>query len=392
MRNYFFSADDPLTEYRKSDFTFVASVILLFGLGLFSLFISSQQYAERMFGNPFYFVKRQLVSIALGFAGFVFFATLHIKRIRKVLPFVVLVALILCVLTFVPGISVERNGARRWIRLPLSFTLQPSEFAKFAIVLFLANLFDKQAAIQNPNEKSVLPAVIGIVVFSVLIVLQKDFSTAVFLFGIGIALFFVTGSKLAWFFPSLILIIPALVLLIVQEPYRIERIIAFLKPTEGLRTYNYQSIAAKRAISSGNIWGLGIGSALNFVHAIPEVQADYIFAGWAEAMGFVGVALYFLLLTVFSYRAFRIALHCKNRFAAFASFGFALVIFLQSLMNTAVVAGLLPTTGIPLPFFSLGGSSIVVTFLMCGFLVNTSRLTSDGDADENMVIKKGDEQ
>ncbi|MBQ9494428.1 MAG: cell division protein FtsW [Treponema sp.] len=377
MDEYVFLADKPIEAYRKSDVGFVACMILLCGIGIFALFVCSQNYAQRMFGNPYYFIKRQLVSIAIGFAGFIIFASLNMKIIRKLIPFIVLGTLVLCVLTFVPGISVERNGARRWLRMPFAFTLQPSEFAKFAVVLFLANLFDKQSRIENPAEKSVLPAVAGFTLFSVVIILQRDFSTGVFVFLIGLIMFFASGAKLTWFFPALLLIIPTVIFLILQEPYRIERIIAFLRPMEGVRTYNYQSIAAKRAISAGGFWGAGIGSGLIWINTIPEVQADYIFAGWTEAMGFFGVIMYFALLCAFAWRGYASSFSCMNRFAALASFGCVTIIVLQSLVNTAVVCGALPTTGIPLPFFSLGGSSIIITLSMCGFVVNASRCTED---------------
>jgi cell division protein FtsW len=384
MDDYRFLADTPVEEYHKSDIGFLVSVILLCGLGIFTLFFCSQNYAQRMFGNPFYFVKRQLICIVVGLAGFVLFASLQMSVIRKLLPYIVVGTFILCLLTFVPGISIERNGARRWLKMPFSFTLQPSEFVKFAVVLFLANLFDKQSHTVNPEERTVLPAVTGLFVFSFLVFLQKDFSTSVFIFAIGFIMFFESGAKLTWLPPALILIIPAVVLMVMQEPYRIERIIAFLRPDEGIRTYNYQSIAAKRAISSGGFWGAGIGSGLTWINSIPEVQADYIFAGWTEAMGLFGVVIYFVLLGIFAWRGYRSSFMCQNRFASYASFGCVTMIVMQSFMNCAVVCGALPTTGIPLPFFSLGGSSIIMTFMMCGFVVNASRYNADEDGDESV--------
>ena len=158
-----------------------------------------------------------------------------------------------------------------------------------------------------------------------------------------------------------------------------ERIIAFLNPTEKQQTSNFQSLAAKRAISSGGLLGAGIGTSLVQSNSIPEVHSDYIFASWSEAMGFFGVLAYFSVLVLFAARGTIIALHCTNRFAAFASFGFVFSIVAQSLMNCGVVCGLLPSTGIPLPFFSLGGSSIIVTLAMCGFVLNASRANTENE-------------
>ena len=157
------------------------------------------------------------------------------------------------------------------------------------------------------------------------------------------------------------------------ERYRIKRILGWIHPDQFNSTLNYQARAAKTAISAGGIWGSGIGSGLVKINSIPENQADYIFAGWAEAMGFVGVTAYILLLLFFAWRGYKSAMNCNDRFSSFAGFGCVSVIFMQSIVNIMVVCGLLPSTGIPLPFFSLGGSSIIVTLAMCGFILNTSR-------------------
>ena len=301
------------------------------------------------------------------------------KTIRRTLPVFVMGVLFLCLLAFVPGIGIEKKGAVRWIRLPFISSFQPSEFVKFAVVLYLANLFDKQACIVDPHERSVFPAVLGLVVFVTVVFMQKDFSTGIFVFSVGVVLFFVTGAKLSWLIPFSMLAIPVTFLMIALEPYRMNRLIAFLRPSEDLQGINYQSFAAHRAINAGGFWGRGIGSNLTKLNGIPEIQADYIFAGWAEATGFLGVLLYFALLVSFVVCAYRIALTCKNRFGAIGAFGCATVIFVQSLLNCAVVGGVVPNTGINLPFFSSGGSALMVTLAMCGFIVNASRMEFDTD-------------
>ena len=220
--------------------------------------------------------------------------------------------------------------------MPFSFTLQPSELVKFALILFLANLFDKQSSIERLEDRSVLPCVIGVLFFVALILMQKDFSTSVFIFGICLLMFLVSGMKVTWLIPLSILAIPTMILLVTLEPYRVERIIGFLKPEEGIHTFNYQSNAAKRAISAGGFWGTGIGTGLVQSNRIPEVQADYIFAGWAEAMGLIGVIAYFVLLGFFAWKGIKIALTCENRFASYGTFGCVAAIVLQSLMNCEI--------------------------------------------------------
>ncbi|MBQ9239299.1 MAG: cell division protein FtsW [Treponema sp.] len=380
MDSYQFAAERPLERYRKSDAGVLACIIMLCGLGIFTLIISSQHYALRVFNDQFYFVKRQLVMLGIGTAMMIFFAALPIKTIRRLLPFIVIGTLVLCILTFIPPLAVERNGARRWIRMPFGFTLQPSELAKFAVVLFLANLFDKQASIVDAAERSVMPAVIGLTVFVALIFAQKDFSTGVFILLVGILLFFVSGMRLLWLLPFSPLAVLSLCLLIALEPYRMERIIGFIRPDINILTYNYQSVAAKRAISAGGFLGTGIGSGIEWSRRVPEVHADYIFTGWTEAMGFAGVLLYLCVLFLFAWRGYRASFMARNRFAAYGAFGCVSMIVVQSLMNIGVVCGVLPVTGIPLPFFSLGGSSILVTLMMCGFIINVSRNDPNEDA------------
>ena len=373
MNQYDFYAHKPSANYHKSDIWFLISVLLLWGLGMFTIFVCSQGYAARFFNNDsFYFVKRQLVCSVAGIVLFIAFLLLDMETIKKLVMIMVLVTLVLCLLTFIKPLSIEKNGARRWIRLPLNFTFQPSELVKFTLVLYLASYFDKLNE-DVSGEKDVLPCV-GIFLSMVILVLfQKDFSTSVFLTCIGILMFFVAGAKLKWIIPFLIIAIPVVIIIVASETYRLERIIGFLKPSENIQGINYQATASKAAISAGGVWGSGIGRGLSKLNSIPEVQADYIFAGWSEAMGYIGVLAYIVLLLLFAWRGYKAAFSCPDRFAAYGCFGCVSVIVVQSIVNLMVVCGLLPSTGIPLPFFSVGGSSIIVTLAMCGFILNASR-------------------
>lgn len=382
-----FYANKPVENYHKVDIWLLISILLLWGLGIFTLFICSQAFAEKMFHNSMYFVNRQLICSLFGFVLFITFLFVDMSSIQKVVSIIVLVSIVLCLLTFIPPLSVEKNGARRWLKMPFNFSFQPSELIKLAVVLFLANYFDKQSELEDPEEKTVFWAVIGFVLMFVLVFLQKDFSTGVFIFIVGFLLFFASGAKLTWIIPFSIVAIPALFLMISLEPYRLERIIGFLRPDEFANGVNYQILQAKRAISAGGFWGNGIGAGLVRINSIPEIQADYIFAGWTEAMGLFGVIVYIALLGFFAYRGFRTALLCPRRFDSYAAFGCVSIIVLQSLVNCAVVCGLFPTTGIPLPFFSLGGSSIIVTLAMAGIILNSSRC----EEKNNRKVNKSDD-
>lgn len=378
MGDYTFNINRPASKYSKSDYSFLVAVIFMLGFGLFTLYFCSQSAGSRFFNDSFYFVRRQLICILVGLGGFLVFSLVPMEQIKKAIPAILAVTIILCICTYIKPLSVERNGARRWIKIPFGgFTLQTSEVVKFTLVIFLANFFAKYNSKPEDDDKSVLGAV-GIMLLLVGFVLtQKDFSTSVFLYFFACGFFWCCHTKVKWFWFVSFIVVLLFVFYVVNQRYRIERIISFLNPTEDLANGNFQSMSAKRAISSGGFWGTGIGSNLVQSNRIPEVQTDYIFASWAEAMGLAGVICYFCMLIFFTMRGLKIAFECDDMFASYGSFGFVSMVVLQSLVNVAVVCGALPSTGIPLPFFSSGGSSVIVTLCMCGFVVNASRCDSE---------------
>lgn len=378
MAEYNFVPERSSEIYRKSDTSFIISVILMWGIGMFTLLICSTNYAKSTFDDAFYFFNRQLVASFVGFAGLLFFAICPLNKIRKMLPVLCLVTVVLCLMTFIPGIRAERDdGAHRWIKMPF-FTFQPSEILKFMVVLFLANFFDKYCRKEDDAEdKTVSPAVVALVTCVFIVIAQKDFSTSLFILVLGLFMFFMASAKMMWLLPFCVLAVPAIILAIFTEQYRVNRIAAYINPDKFPQSFNYQVNWSKRAITEGGFWGQGIGDGLKKLNNIPEIQSDYIFAGWTEAMGLIGVIVYFVLLILFTYKAVRIALKCPDRFSAFSTFGCVAIIFFQSMLNIGVVSGILPSTGIPLPFFSSGGSSIIVTLCMCGFIINASKCDSD---------------
>ncbi|MGI5173363.1 cell division protein FtsW [Treponema sp. OMZ 840] len=377
MSRYSVFPQKPVVNSRY-DVGFIACIVILLGLGLVTLYITSTDYATRIFNNPLYFVKRQAIGIAVGLVFLFMLSWIDLDIVRKLLPFIVIAVFVLCFFPFIPGIGIKRNGASRWIRVPFFVTFQPSEAAKLAVVLFLSNLFAKKHdRLDNPSV-SLYPAAVGVFAFVLIVFLQDDFSTAVFILITALCMFFIVGIKIHWFMIFILLTACISVLFIFDEPYRANRVIAFLKPELDINGLNYQIRVSRRAVSAGGFWGQGIGGVQR-INAIPEVQADFIFAGWAEAMGLVGVIIYLCLLSFFAWKAFSIAFKCTDRFRSLCAFGCALIIVLQSLINIAVVSGALPATGIPLPFFSSGGSSMLITLCLCGILINISRYKNAED-------------
>lgn len=385
MGDYTFSIDKPVESYNRSDNSFLVSVIFMLGFGLFTLYFCSQASGAKFFGDSFYFVRRQIICILAGGAGFLVLSLVPMETIRKMIPALLFITIILCICTYIKPLSVERNGARRWLKIPFGgFTLQTSEVVKFTLIIFLSNFFEKYSSKPDSEDKSVLGAVAVMVLLVGFVLTQKDLSTSVFLYFFACGFFWCCGMKVRWFWFLSFIVMLLFCFYVLNQQYRIERIISFMNPNEGLTAGNFQSMSAKRAISAGGFWGAGIGSSLVQSNKIPEVQADYIFASWAEAMGLGGVIIYFCILGFFALRGLKVAFECTDRFASYVSFGFISMIVLQSLVNIAVVCGALPTTGIPLPFFSSGGSSEIFSLCMCGFVLNASRCNSEN---ENDVVK-----
>jgi len=362
----------------RVDVSFILIVVALTGLGLATLYSGSVAYAGRLFGDPLYFVRRQLLNVAVGIVALVVLSLIDLEFIRRQLPRLVLATFILSVLPFLPGIGVTKNGAARWFVVgPLTF--QPSELVKLVLVIFLANLFAKKHNRLDEVRVSVVPAACMSSLFAGIVYLQNNFSTAFFILAISLTMFFVAGVSISWFLKLCAVALPFLALMVLTKEYRMERVMSFLHPERDPLGAGYQVNAALEALSVGGFWGRGIGNGIRKISSIPEVQSDFIFAVWAEEMGFIGVLAYFALIVAFAARGLIISLRARDRFRSYLGIGCTAVIFYQSIMNCAVVARVFPATGVPLPFFSSGGSSILITLCLCGLIINVSRRGREGE-------------
>lgn len=375
-RNVFIAEMNKTPE--RFDIPLIMLIVLLCGIGFITLYSGSIAYAERLFNDPLYFIKRQAVNLGVGIVAFLFFASINLELLRKNLPKIVIFTLILSMMPFLPFIGITKNGASRWIGLG-SFTFQPSELVKLVLVLFLANLFAKKHDRLNEPDVSVYPAAVMSFVFIFLVYLQNDFSKSIFILTTALTMFFIAGVDIKWFVKLCVLSIPFVALMILTKEYRVERVMSFFHPSHDPLGAGYQVNAALDALTEGGFWGRGLGNGIKKISSIPEVQSDFIFAVWAEEMGFFGVCLYFLLLISFSVRGFWVSLKCNDRFRSLLGFGCTAVILFQSLMNCGVVVRVFPATGIPLPFFSSGGSSLLITLCLCGFIINVSRWKTEGE-------------
>jgi len=363
-------------EKPKTDHLLVASVLFLAGLGLVTLYSSSYAFAERFFGDGLYFISRQALLGVAGLFLFFIFSVVDLELLRKFIKPLVLGGIVLCVLTFVPGIGVNKNGAARWIGFG-SFTYQPSELVKLILPLYLAHYFEKKRDGINNLSKGIIPPALITGVFFVLIFLQNNFSTAVFLAFNALFIFFLAGVRFRYFFSALFMFLPTATILVLKKEHRIRRFLSYIQPDFEPQGAGYQVNSSVLSISSGGFWGKGIGQGTRKIASVPEIHSDFIFSSFAEEMGFLGVMFFFVLFAIFAVRGYVDSMNNEKPFNRLLGCGLVTMIVSQVLLNIAVTAGALPATGVPLPFFSAGGSSLATTLVMAGLVVNVSRTSKN---------------
>ncbi|MDR2596208.1 MAG: putative lipid II flippase FtsW [Treponema sp.] len=350
---------------------FYLCVILLFGTGLVTLYSASYAFALRFFGDGNYFIIRQLIFGGAGIVLFFIFSKINLEKFRKFIMFFIGLAAFLCILTLIPGIGVERYGASRWIEIA-SFSYQPSEMVKFVLPLYLSHLLDKKAGNLDNFYSGILPPVLITGLFFGLIYIQNNFSTAVFIVFNAMVIFFLAGMRYRYFLAALAMIMPAAVLLVFTKEHRVRRLVSFIKPEWDPLGAGFQVNASRDAIISGGLWGKGIGEGTRKIASIPEIHSDFIFSAYVEETGFIGIILFFAILTAFAFLGYRAAWKCESLFGRLLAASLTTIIVSQVLLNIAVVSGALPATGIPLPFFSAGGSSLATTLICAGLIANVA--------------------
>jgi cell division protein FtsW len=354
------------------DHVLIASVFLLTGIGLVTLYSASYAFGVRFFKNGLYFISRQIAYCGLGMGLFLIASRFPLELLRRLIPSFVLGAILLCLLTFVPGLGVMKNGAVRWISLG-SYTYQPSELVKVILPLYLAHIFDKKQERIEALASGALPPVLITGLFFILIYMQNSFSTAIFIALNGLFLFYLVGIRIRYFIGAALILLPLSGLLILSESYRLLRLLSFIWPNWEPQGAGYQVRASLLTISSGGFLGKGLGQGTRKIASVPEIQSDFIFSSYAEEFGYLGILLFFLLFAIFTIRGYRAAMRAEDGFRRLLAAGLVTMISSQALINIAIVGGILPATGIPLPFFSAGGSSLATTLLAVGLIANVSR-------------------
>ncbi len=361
------------TDFQKSKFDkqFFYLILGLVVVGLVFVADISAPQALNYFNDRFYFLKQQVVSVAIGLVAMLVVSKIHYSFWAKIAVPLFVVSIILLLVVLIPSIGLEALGARRWIVIgPINF--QPSEIIKLSLALYLAKIASTKNLLSVSDRKP-LAYFIPLVLCCGLIMLQPDLGTTLVVGIIGITQIFASGIPLLYFLVSLVVGLVGVATLILVSPYRRDRLMTFFEVTKDPLGKGYHIRQILLALGSGGLFGLGIGQSRQKYLFLPEASTDSIFAAISEEVGFVGSFVLILIFAIFIFKAFKIASNAPDQFSKILAVGITAWIGGQTLLNIAAMTALTPLTGIPLPFFSYGGTSLSMILVSCGILLNISR-------------------
>jgi cell division protein FtsW len=361
----------------KKDLRFFLSIVgILTLIGFVFIYSASSVYALEKFGSSFYFIQRQAFYLIAAFIGFMLFALLPKKILRKFTPIFFALSLILTFLTLFPNLGLKLHGSSRWLYFG-NFTIQPSEILKLFLFLYIGFFLERKQKRLKSFAYSYLPFLTILGITFVVLLKQPDFGSVVTIFLTSLILFFVAEFNFIHLLFTVLVSIPAIIYLIYSKSYRLNRILIFLNPWSDPQGRGFQIIQSLIAIGSGQFWGVGISNSAQKFFYLPMQHTDFIFPIIAEEIGLIGSVIILLLYFFFLYFGIRIALKLKTLFGFFTTLGFVILISLQAAVNLMVSCGLLPTKGLGLPFISYGGTSLVSLYCMIGLIANFTRWEED---------------
>lgn len=349
----------------------IISFFALSIIGVIMVYSASMIWAMYKTGSSEYFLTRQLIFFLLGLAAYFFIVKIDASIYQKKKNIIILIAFVLLILVLIPGIGIVRGGARSWIGFG-DFSFQPSEYVKLAMIIFTANYLEKNKE-DITKLSTLLPILMVVILIFGLIMLEPDFGTGFILTLTILAMILISGIKKRYTFMALIAGILVFLVLIISAPYRLQRIFAYLDPYEDPLGSGFQIIQSLYAISPNGFFGRGLFKSFQKYYFLPEPQTDFIFAIIVEELGFIGGIFIIILFIILFYNGLLIAIRAKTLFQTYLASGIIFSIFIQFFINIGVVIGLLPVTGVTLPFLSYGGSSLIMNFIMMGILVNISK-------------------
>jgi cell division protein FtsW len=358
-------------EHMPYDFVLLIPTLLLLAIGLVATFSASSLLAEHRLGDGYFYLKRQGAFCLLGLCFMILAKNTPPGVFGRMVYPLLGVSLALLVLLFIPGFGVKVGGACRWIRVA-GFSFQPSELAKLALAFYIAYSLSRNGGDIGSFFRGLLPHLVVAGAFMGLIVLQPDLGTTVIIGSWLLIVLFVGGVKVFHLLGLLLLSLPLLVYLVLKADYRLKRWWAFLNPWDDPQGLGFQIIHSFLAFGSGGILGVGLGNSKQKLFYLPEPHTDFILSIVAEEMGLAGFAAIVILFGIVVVRGIKIALSAPDLYSTYLAFSISLFMGLQVLVNMGVVLGLLPTKGLTLPFISYGGSSLVISLIGIGILLNIS--------------------
>lgn len=357
---------------KQIDKVLFISIIMLSLFGLIMIYSASSIWSEYKFNDSFHYLKYQAVFLMIGIIVMIMFSKIDTKLYYEKSNKILLVCLILLVLVLIPGIGSVRNGSRSWFGIG-PFGIQPSEAAKLGLIIFTSKYLTNSNKFLKSYKQGVFPILgITLLIFG-LIMLQPDLGTGLILVTSIISLLFIAGVNMKFFLYMGFLGLIGVVVLIIIAPYRMDRITSFIDPWSDALGTGFQIIQSLYAIGPGGLLGVGFSNSIQKHFYLPEPQTDFIFSIIAEEFGVLGAFIVVGLFSIILIRGIKIALSTKDQFSKYLAFGMVFQIIFQTIMNLMVVIGLIPVTGVTLPFLSYGGSSLLISMVSMGILLNISR-------------------
>ena len=350
---------------------FIDTIVLML-FGLLMIYSSSSIWAEYKFGNSLHFCIYQGAFIIIGIILMIFLSKIPVSFYYKNATKLLIISVILLGLVLIPGVGIIRNGSRSWFGIG-GFGIQPSEFAKLTLIIFTAKYLERSNKFLKDYKKGVFPILLILMLVFGLIMLEPDFGTGMIIVVSIIALLFISGVNMKFFFILGGIGIVGIIVLIMIAPYRMDRITSFLNPWSDPLGTGFQIIQSLYAIGPGGLLGMGLFNSRQKHFYLPEPQTDFIFSIISEELGVLGVIIVVSLFVFLLYRVVKISLKCENKFSKYLSFGLIFQIIIQTVLNLSVVIGLIPVTGVTLPFLSYGGSSLLISSISIGIILSISR-------------------
>jgi len=354
------------------DMVLFTTVAVLVAIGLVMIYSASSATAFATFRDTAYYAKRQAAWLIVAIVAAVLAYRIDYRKLKTIAPPLAGIAFVLLAAVLVPHVGAMSGGARRWLGVG-AFSFQPSEFAKLALVIFIAAKLSGLGEGVRSLVRGVAPVLLVTALLAMLILFEPDMGTASILVFTGFAMLFCAGARLEHLALAAFAMLPAIALEIGRSAYKRARIFAFVDPWKDPQNTGFHIVQSLLALGSGGIFGLGLGASRQKFFYLPEQYTDFIFAILGEELGMIGAVTVLALFVLFAYRAVRIALAAPDRFGMLLALGCTFLIVIQAFVNIGVVTASWPVTGVPLPFVSFGGTSLVISLVCVALIINVGR-------------------